>query len=182
MMGRGWIRVLLLALAAAGGAAGPAMADGPDCRDAGFRWSGTEPAINMRHVLCGEIKGNGDVVGLHARAIADTAPVTAIRPDGGGAPDGTYGARVAFSNGKEKFSTFYPDHCTAAEIEKSILHAVRNSFGPTRPWGRLGCTAPDTVTPGYCRGPQGQRFVIRFGELKDGRINTAFPQTGETCP
>ncbi|MFV3075777.1 EndoU domain-containing protein [Niveispirillum fermenti] len=171
----------MLALAASCGAAFPALADGPDCRDADFRWSRTEPAINMRHVLCGEIKGNGDVVGLHARAIAGTAPVKAIRPEGG-APDGTYGARVEFSNGKTKFSTFYPDHCTAADIEKSILHAVRNSFGAARPWGRLGCAAPDGTTPGYCRGPQGQRLVIRFGELKDGRINTAFPLTGETCP
>lgn len=166
---------LLLAAGAAG------AADQPSCEDESFGWSRTEPSINLRHVLCGEVKKNGDVVGMHSRAIIDTAPVKEVQAQPPQA-DGLYGARVLFENGKAKNSTFYPDGCTAEQVTNSILHAVRNSFGPAKPWGKLGCAAPAKADPKYCRGPQGQRFVIRFAEFDDGRINTAFPQMGETCP
>lgn len=159
--------------------ASPAKA-APDCRDEGFHWSDTTPSLNLRHVLCGEVKKNGDVVGLHSRAIIATAPVEKVEAQPPQA-DGLYNVKAYFTNGKTKNSTFYPDNCSAEQVTQSILYAVKNSFGPGKPWGKLGCSAPVGNDPKYCTGPQGQRFVIRFAEFDDGRINTAFPQMGESC-
>mgnify|MGYP000921594369 CR=1 FL=1 len=166
------------ALLAAGGAG---AAGKPSCEDESFGWSDTVPSLNLRHVLCGEIKKNGDVVGMHSRAIIDTASVKELQAQPALA-DGLYSARVFFENGKSKNSTFYPDNCSVEQITSSILHAVRHSHAPGKPWGRLGCSAPAKPDPKYCTGPEGQRFVIRFAPFDDGRINTAFPQMGETCP
>ncbi len=177
-MGMAGVAALALTLALTGvaGATGK-----PSCEDESFGWSATEPSINLRHVLCGEIKKNGDVVGMHSRAIIDTAPVKEVQTQPA-QPDGLYNTRVFFENGKAKNSTFYPDNCSVEQVTNSILHAVRNSHGPAKPWGKLGCSAPAKPDARYCTGPGGERFVIRFAEFDDGRINTAFPQMGETCP
>lgn len=152
-----------------------------DCRNEQWGWSDSDPAVNLRHVLCGEIKKDGKVVGMHSRAMLIFAPVKDVQADPP-MPSGLYNARVTFTNDGRKTSTFFPDNCTAAQIEHSILHALHNRIGPAKPWGDLGCTAPPGDDGRYCRGPQGQRFVIRYGTLPDGRVNTAFPQMGETCP
>lgn len=170
--------VMATALLVAGSAG---AAPQPSCEDEAFGWSDTDPPLNLRHVHCGEIKRNGDVVGMHSRAIFDTAPVKEMQAQPP-QPNGLYNARVFFENGKSKNSTFYPDNCSVEQITSSILHAVRNSHAPGKPWGRLGCSAPARPDPKYCMGPAGQRFVIRFAPLNDGRINTAFPQMGEECP
>lgn len=162
-------------------ASGAAAAGQPSCEDESFGWSDTSPAVNLRHVLCGEIKKNGDVVGMHSRAVLDTAPVKEVQAQPAQA-DGLYSAKVFFENGKSKNSTFYPDHCSVEQVTRSILYAVKNSHGPAKPWGKLGCSAPAKPDPTFCTGPGGERFVIRFAEFDDGRINTAFPQMGESCP
>lgn len=160
---------------------GAQAGDKPSCEDETFAWSDTQPALNLRHILCGEIKKNGDVVGMHSRVIQETAPVKEIQAQPAG-PDGLYGATVYFENGKSKNSTFFPDSCTVEQLTNSILYAVRHSHGPAKPWGKLGCSAPAKADPKYCTGPDGARIVIRFGELDDGRVNTAFPLIGESCP
>ncbi|WP_245838408.1 EndoU domain-containing protein [Niveispirillum lacus] len=165
-----------LTLAAAAGATTE-----PSCTDEGFGWSQTDPPLNLRHVLCGEIKKNGDVVGMHSRTLIDTAPIKEMQPQPT-QPNGLYSARVIFENGRSKNSTFYPDNCSVAQVTRSILYAVNNSHGPGKPWGKLGCSAPATPDSSYCTGPGGERFVIRFAVFDDGRINTAFPQMGESCP
>lgn len=165
-------------LLAAGGAF---AADMPSCEDESFGWSQTEPSLNLRHVLCGEVKKNGDVVGMHSRAIIDTAPVKQVEAQPAQA-DGVYSTKVFFENGKTKNSTFYPDNCSVEQVTNSILYAVKHSHALGKPWGKLGCSAPAKPDPTYCTGPQGQRFVIRFAAFDDGRINTAFPQMGESCP
>lgn len=177
------VRVVRLAVLAVGlaacGAAG--AAEKPSCEDESFGWSQTSPSLNLRHVLCGEVKKNGDVVGMHSRAIIDTAPVKEVQAQPPQA-DGIYDTKVFFENGKSKNSTFYPDNCSVEQVTNSILYAVKNSHGPGKPWGKLGCSAPAKADPKYCTGPGGERFVIRFAEFDDGRINTAFPQKGESCP
>ncbi len=172
------LAMLTLTLAIAGMAG---AAEQPSCEDESFGWSATNPPLNLRHVLCGEIKKNGDVVGMHSRAIIATAPVKEVQAEPP-QPDGTYSTRIFFDNGKSKNSTFYPDNCSVEQVTNSILHAVRNSHAPGKPWGKLGCSAPAKPDPKYCTGPGGERFVIRFAEFDDGRINTAFPQRGESCP
>ena len=167
-----------LCLLAAGGAR---AADKPSCEDETFAWTDTVPALNLRHILCGEIKKNGDVAGMHSRAIIETAPIKEVQAQPPG-PNGLYGATLFFENGKSKNSTFFPDICTVEQVTNSILYAVKHSHAPAKPWGKLGCSAPAKADPKYCAGPDGTRFVIRFGELDDGRINTAFPLIGESCP
>ncbi|MGQ3045801.1 MAG: EndoU domain-containing protein [Niveispirillum sp.] len=171
--------VMLVFSLAACGAAG--AAEKPSCEDESFGWSQTNPSVNLRHVLCGEVKKNGDVVGMHSRAIIDTAPVKEVQAQPPQA-DGVYSTKVFFENGKSKNSTFYPDNCGVEQVTNSILYAVKHSHAPGKPWGKLGCSAPAKPDPKYCTGPGGERFVIRFAEFDDGRINTAFPQMGESCP
>ncbi|KPF86112.1 hypothetical protein IP70_07110 [alpha proteobacterium AAP38] len=170
--------VLVFSLAACGAAG---AAEKPSCEDESFGWSQTNPSVNLRHVLCGEVKKNGDVVGMHSRAIIDTAPVKEVQAQPPQA-DGVYSTKVFFENGKSKNSTFYPDNCGVEQVTNSILYAVKHSHAPGKPWGKLGCSAPAKPDPKYCTGPGGERFVIRFAEFDDGRINTAFPQMGESCP
>lgn len=161
---------------------GPAVAaEKPSCEDESFGWSQTSPSLNLRHVLCGEVKKNGDVVGMHSRAIIDSAPVKEVQAQPPQA-DGVYSTKVFFENGKSKNSTFYPDNCSVEQVTNSILYAVKHSHAPGKPWGKLGCSAPAKPDAKYCTGPGGARFVIRFAEFDDGRINTAFPQMGESCP
>lgn len=174
------VRLAVLAVSLAVGSAAGA-AEKPSCEDESFGWSQTSPPLNLRHVLCGEVKKNGDVVGMHSRAIIDTAPVKEVQAQPPQV-DGIYDTKVFFENGKSKNSTFYPDNCSVEQVTNSILYAVKNSHAPGKPWGKLGCSAPAKADPKYCTGPGGERFVIRFAEFDDGRINTAFPQKGESCP
>lgn len=151
------------------------------CADEAFQWSDGKPRINLRHILCGEIKKNGDPVGLHSKALVATSKIIAGIDAQPTQPDGLYGATVRFENGTSKFSTLYPDNCTPAQITASIRYAFANQSGSAKPWGFLGCSAPAVPTAEQCTGPKGQRFVIRFGLNKEGDINTAFPLIGESC-
>ncbi|WP_029013828.1 EndoU domain-containing protein [Niveispirillum irakense] len=185
MNGKWWRGTALAVMALASFAASPAIHStqaATGCDDKGFHWSDGSPRLNLRHIFCGEIKNNGDPVGLHSKAMAATSPIIAgidAKPAG---PDGLYGATVRFSNGREKFSSFFPDRCSSAQIEKSIRFAASNKYGDARPWGFLGCSAPKERDEGYCVGDDGKRLVIRYGTNRDGDINTAFPLIGQDCP
>lgn len=161
-----------VALAAGLPAAGAAASD---CRDADFRWSNTRPAVNLRHVFCGEID-DGRPKGLHsARLLATSGVVRGIerRRDEGG---GVYSAIVRFADGKEKLSTFFPNSCSVGAVTLSIVFAAGHAMGRHPVWGELGPSAPAAGAPGYCLDARGDPLIIRFGRLRDGRINTAFPQ------
>lgn len=157
-------------------AAGPARAQDIDC--GGSRWSGGRPAINVRHIFCGEIRGRPD--GYHSEAIAPTPFVRGVVsrvPVG----DGIYNATVLFADGRSKFSTFYPRACTPAQIMTSIRYAVAQPR-TAKPggWGFIGPSAPDGPAAAgspdaFCRGDDGRPFTIRFALLSRGDVNTAFP-------
>jgi hypothetical protein len=154
-----------------------------DCRRDDFAWSATRPPINLRHVFCGEIE-DGRAKGLHATSLSPTWDVARRlerRSDEGG---GIYSAIVVFDGGKRKFSTFFPDHCTAEQIVRSIEHAASNPLRAHKQWGEIGLSAPESRNnrnPAgaghemFCLDNKGKRFEIRLGVLADGRINTAFP-------
>ncbi len=146
------------------------------CDNAESDWSDTEPAVNLKHIFCGE-SHNGRNKGFHSIAlIASSETVSEIfkkKPLRGG----IYNARVRFDNGKSKFSTFFPDHCSVKAITRSVVYAANHSTGKHPQWGILGKSAPKANSKGYCLQDNGKPFTIRMGMIKRGsRVNTAFPQ------
>ncbi len=168
--GRALIAVLLAVSLA--GACEPSTA--PDCRDPGFSWSDHRPAINARHVFCGEVR-DGKPKGFHSTRLMDTSDeVTGVRGISRYA-NGIYSGTVVFKDGQTKFSTFFPDACSADDILASIHHASTHIGGEHPAWGYLGPSAPAGGTDGFCLDDRGQAFEIRMGLFGDGRVNTAFP-------
>lgn len=147
-----------------------------DCHSRRFTWTDSDPAINRRHVFCGEID-HGQPKGVHStRLLASSAVVRRIESKSGDR-DGIYEAIVIFTNGRRKLSTFFPDRCTVEQITQSIYHAATNITASHRSWGFVGPSAPTPKSGGgvYCHDNEGKSFEIRLGRLKNGRINTAFP-------
>ncbi len=145
------------------------------CKNKNFTWSDSKPAINLKHIFCGE-SHNGRNKGFHSRYLLSSSLVMDIsskKPLKGG----IYSARVKFNNGKSKFSTFFPDHCNLATITRSVIYAATHSTGKHSQWGILGQSAPKPDTNGYCLQTNGETFTIRMGLTRRGTgVNTAFPQ------
>ena len=169
--------LVVLAALATLSCAGRAHAESIDCRDA--HWSEGRPAINVRHIFCGEFRGRPD--GYHSEAVFPTPLVVGVtgRREG---PQGIYNATILFANGQRKFSTLYPRACTAEQIIRSIRFAVAQPVQP-KPgtWGDLAPSAPAgaTLADGYCLGNDGRPFTIRYALLRRGDVNTAFPDISE---
>ncbi|MCH9669937.1 MAG: EndoU domain-containing protein, partial [Gammaproteobacteria bacterium] len=76
---------------------------------------------------------------------------------------GVYTASIEIRDGrewKEKFSSFFPDKMSEAQVIEAVLTAYKRSSDPKRqPW----------------RGPSGLGFDIQGYTLSRGDINTAFP-------
>lgn len=165
---RGRFALALLAVITAS----PAFA--ADCRSRKFTWTDTEPAINRRHVFCGTIE-HGQPKGFHSRQLFSSSRVVKDITEQSKNRGGIYTAIVVFANGRRKLSTFFPDHCSVEEIIKSIYYAGSHESARHPAWGTIGPSAPDLNASGYCRDDNERPFEIRLGRLKDGRINTAFP-------
>lgn len=154
-------------------------------------WSATVPPVNNQHVFCGEVRANGTAAGFHSRpGGVNPASVAGFvitdRPNS----LGVYGGTVTLVNpngaNPQKNSTMFPDSCTAAEVQASILHAVANQQlgGCTVGAGNWTCGKNRPANgdgAGFCIGDSpGSRFYIAFHELPHGHvnagnINTAFP-------
>ena len=141
--------------------------NGVDCH-AQSLWSDTRPAINLKHIFCGEINKRGKPVGFHARPGGknpSTAEVIAIKSGPNAA--GVYTAEVAViaedGTKKLKFSTLYPDRFSVSQTIAAILNAYKNAAPGQTKW----------------RGPSGQGFDIEGYVLEQGAhqgdINTAYP-------
>jgi hypothetical protein len=151
----------------------PSAAHAFDCQGPAF--TRDHPAINLRHIFCGEIR-NGRPDGYHAELMAlPTAAVIAVR-DRRETRNGIGLATVLFANGATKFSSFYPRRCTEAQIVTSIRYAASQPRTP-KPgsWGFIAPSAPVPGADGYCLGSDGNPFTIRYATLSRGDINTAFP-------
>lgn len=123
-------------------------------------WSDTAPPINLTHLFAGEINRRGKPVGFHSRP-------NGVDPQGSGVvrvvdrPDrsGVYTAVVWIERrGRTKFSTFYPDRLTRAQVIAAVLSAFRK-----------GRRSGENF-----RGPSGLGFTIE-GYFQGGRIQTAYP-------
>lgn len=146
----------------------------PDCGDPGFHWSDHRPAINVRHIFCGEIR-SGKPKGFHSTRLRDSSEVVVGVRGISRSAQGIYTGTVVFTDGLTKFSTFFPDACTVDEVLASIHHASIHIDGDHPAWGSLGPSAPAAGADGYCLDHRGQPFPIRMGLFDDGRVNTAFP-------
>jgi hypothetical protein len=93
---------------------------------------------------------------------------------GNGLENGT----VLFTNGAEKFSSFFPAACTESQIIASIRHAIAQPRTPKRgSWGFVAPSAPTAGGNAYCTGTDGRPFPIRYALLPRGDVNTAFPDS-----
>jgi hypothetical protein len=152
--------------------AGPAQALEVDCRRPEVQWSATEPPVNLTHIFCGEINGRGRPTGYHARPGGiDPVDARVVEIEDGPNGLGVYTAQVAVrrpSSGwqaaDEKFSSFFPDALTPAQVLELVLAAYRESGDTRDKW----------------RGESGLGFQVEGWLLPDdhplaGRINTAWP-------
>jgi len=153
-------------------------------------WTDTTPPINIEHVFCGEVDGNR-AKGFHSRPDGiNPASVADVKITQAPNASGVYGATITLVNpdgpDPSKFSTMFPDSCSQAEVEKSIIHAYDHQVAcPTGAphWASCGFNRPEggsVAGAGYCVGPsKDARFYIAFATLSHGahagNINTAFP-------
>jgi len=147
------------------------------CENQSFKWSKTRPAVNLRHIFCGEIDYRGHVKGFHSAQLLATSTDIKDVYRKKKLHGGIYNARVEFVNGKTKFSTFFPEQCTVAMIVRSVAYAAQNKTKDHPQWGILGPSAPKNKAQDYCLNNRGRPFTIRMGFSRNHRrINTAFPQ------
>ncbi|NIY75782.1 EndoU domain-containing protein [Thalassospira sp. HF15] len=151
-------------------------------------WSATTPPINIDHVFCGEVDGNR-AKGFHSRPGGiNPASVADVKITQEPNASGVFGATVTLVNphgaNPSKFSTMFPDSCSQAEVEKSILHAFDNPVAcpaGAPHWASCGLNRPGGgPAEGYCVGSSSETgFYIAFATLSHGanagNINTAFP-------
>jgi hypothetical protein len=163
--------LLVLSVLAAIAVAIPVRAE-PDCSTPGQLWSGTTPPVNERHIFCGVARGER-VEGYHSTRVLPSDAVRAIARRHPLA-DGIYEARVIFTDGKSKSSTFFPDACTVDQIVASVSYAATHRTGAAVPWGVFGPSAPAEGGTGYCLDAKNRPFRIRLG-IEDDRVVTAFP-------
>lgn len=130
----------------------------------GEKWSNTSPAINLWHVFEGEINRKGKPVGFHSRPGGqDPANARVVKVKSQPNRAGIYTATIEVRDGNrwlQKFSSFFPDSMSQAQVTAAVVHAYKNSKNPkAQPW----------------RGPSGHNFQIEGYTLSKGDINTAFP-------
>jgi hypothetical protein len=161
-----------------------ALAEGVDCA-ALLHWTILDNGLqmNQQHVFCGEWSG-GRPKGFHSRP-GGVNPATVREFTVQDSPNsaGIYTGKWSYNNGpgKSKFSSMFPDTCSAGQVLKSISHASAHPDAcPTGApgWAKCGKNRPASVArealPGYCS-HDGQPFPIAFAAPQGGRINTAFP-------
>ena len=140
--------------------------------------------MNQKHVFCGEWKDNRPK-GFHSRpAGVNPASVNGFTVQDVPNPAGIYTGKWLFKNhpGRSKFSTMFPDGCSAGQVLNSISYASANpelncpEGSPS--WVKCGKNRPGSASEeklsGYCT-HNGEFFLIGFAPPKDNKINTAFP-------
>ena len=139
--------------------------------------------LNQQHVFCGEWHNNRPK-GFHARPGGDTpAAIAHLKLQSKPNAAGIYTVRWTYKNHpqQEKFSSMFPDQCTAAQIIQSIAFAATHgklqcpSGSPN--WAQCGHNGPadDSLSSGQYCSFNGTRFTIAFAPPIAGKINTAFP-------
>ncbi|WP_071871610.1 EndoU domain-containing protein [Atopomonas hussainii] len=154
--------------------------------------SPANPYINQRHVFCGEVRNNAGK-GFHARPGGQDPILVegegAARVTGQLAPSVQYpgvyrGDDVQvrqvvgpWVNKQPPYSTFFPDHCSQAQVVASIGYAY--SQNPRQVAGAFnGPSAPILGAQTHCTGTAGEVLQLRgYLNLIGGTwiLNTAYP-------
>ena len=138
--------------------------------------------VNYAHIFCGELNNKGRVVGFHSRPQgSDPQTVAEVRITQKPNKQGIYAGQWALvgNKGEDKFSTFYPDHCTPTQVINTIGYAARNQQNCPKSapnWAWCGANSPkQDQSDAYCRSADGTPFLIAGASSSRGGVNTAFP-------
>ncbi|MGF1645052.1 MAG: EndoU domain-containing protein [Thiotrichales bacterium] len=138
--------------------------------------------VNYDHIFCGELNSKGRVVGFHSRPRGnDPNTVANMRVTQKPNKQGIYAGQweLVGNKGGDKFSTFFPDHCTPTQVINTIGHAARNQQACPKSapdWAWCGPSAPKKDdSEAYCRGADGTNYLIAGASSSRGGVNTAFP-------
>lgn len=138
--------------------------------------------VNYAHIFCGELNNKGRVVGFHSRPQgSDPSTVANVRITQKPNKQGLYAGQweLVGNKGDNKFSTFYPDHCTPTQVINTIGYAARNPQDCPKSapnWAWCGANAPkQDDAEAYCRSADGTPFLIAGASSSRGGVNTAFP-------
>ena len=140
--------------------------------------------MNQKHLFCGEWH-RGRAKGFHSRPGGinpDTVAHFTIQDEANLA--GIYTGRWSYQNHpeKNKFSSMFPDNCSAQQVLNSINYAATNTHARCPKgapnWTKCGQNKPPQVasndTSKYCS-KDNELFTIGYAPPNDGKINTAFP-------
>ncbi|MCP5242785.1 EndoU domain-containing protein [Nitrosomonas sp.] len=157
-----------------------------DC-DTLQHWSAIDNnlSINQKHVFCGEWDRNRPK-GFHSRPDGinpDTIATFTVQDKANAA--GVYTGRWSHKDGpkKNKFSSMFPDNCSARQVLNSIAHAAAHPSqcpAGAPDWTQCGFNQPRVTQSAvensekYCS-QNNRLFTIGFAPPRNGRINTAFP-------
>ncbi|MFM2477353.1 EndoU domain-containing protein [Celerinatantimonas sp. MCCC 1A17872] len=143
--------------------------------------------VNQHHIFCGEINKKGNAVGFHSMPGGDS-PSTFIMAEQASAPaaSGVYVLKKILLkiNGKQvtkSYSSMYPNSCTVAQIEKSIVYAYQHNNGHCTSgvtWAFCGPSAPlGDNSNSYCIGDNGKPLTLATAvdNADKSKINTGFP-------
>ena len=139
--------------------------------------------MNQKHLFCGEWDRNRPK-GFHSRfggANPNTVATFTVQDKANAA--GVYTGRWSHQDNphKNKFSSMFPDNCSAGQVLNSIAYAIENPApcpegAPN--WTHCGANKPDGAQTDagvkYCS-VDGRLFTIGYAPPKNGRVNTAFP-------
>lgn len=161
----------LLAAALCLGWVSPALARCPAPAAAGA------PAVNTTHIFCGEVRGDGRVVGFHSRpgginppTVSETDEMRRDRRVPGVYTLHRFRITEHGRSGIKGMSTLFPDHCDADAVIAAIQHAYRTGTREDRSFtGQSGPSCMDTA---------GKQFRIQgFTATQGGRVvvTTAYP-------
>jgi hypothetical protein len=141
------------------------------------------PQVNQVHVFCGEWKQQTPL-GFHSRP-GGVDPYSVMRfiitqPANA---QGIYGGSWSYAGRPqaEKFSTMFPDACSATQVVNSIVYAATHPTRcpPNAPrWALCGpnqLPSASQASGSFCPADDGSSFLIAMAKFKDGRINSAFP-------
>lgn len=138
--------------------------------------------VNHAHIFCGEVNREGRVVGFHARPRGQNpSTVREFRVTQSVNNQGIYGGEWSHtSGGGRKFSTMFPDRCTAEQVINSIAYAQANrvqcpSGAPNWAWCGLNAPTDRSQQTRFCTANNGSSYQIAGATNRDGKINTGFP-------
>lgn len=162
------------------------MAEGINCATLP-EWSETMEGyqLNQQHVFCGEAGRKDKAKGFHSMPTGNPPShyISSMPADpvNGAGVYTLKQIRLTFASKSyvKSFSSMFPEHCSQAQVIRSIVYSLINNTGacgsPT--WALCGPNAPADGEGEYCLATNGSSFDIATAVLPSNknRINTGFP-------